>query len=98
MDLTPEQLGAGAVGAVVILGALGQYLRSLREKPKSPDPIITGIGVDLGSKEQTERLIKEVGRIADALADKKQSAIEDRIDDLAKIVEASLNERPQRRR
>ena len=81
MELTPELLGTAAVGAVVILGAIGNYLRSLREKPK-PDvhPVLTGVGIGWGDRDQTERMITQFTRIADSvaiLADKRTDEMEE---------------------
>lgn len=97
MDLTPELLGTGFVGLVVILGAVGQYLRS-RQAPPALPPAIASIGADLGNREQMERLIAEVKRIADVLDDKNAAGINERLDALAEHVERLLAERPARRR
>lgn len=82
MGLTPDQLGAGFVGLVIVLGAIGQYLRSLKTPPavKATDPVIAGIAVAYGDKEQTERLIATLGRCAtalEALADKRADEMEE---------------------
>ena len=79
MELTPELLGTAAVGAVVILGAIGNYLRSLKARPSQPDAILRGIGMELG-EEQTERMIVQFTRIADSvavLADKRTDEMEE---------------------
>lgn len=105
MELTPELLGTAAVGAVVIVSAIGNYLRTLKEKPRPIDPVIAGIGIGYGDREQTERLILEVRgcRIAlEALADKRademeemQQALLDRLDDAARRKEQE-EQRPRR--
>ena len=95
MELTPELLGTGIVGLIVILCAVGQYLRSLRAPPPAADPVLTGIGVELGNRQQLDLLIAEVKRIADALTDKNTAGINDRIDALTEIVARMLAERPK---
>lgn len=82
MELTPDQLGAGFVGLVIVLGAMGQYLRSLRASPavKATDPVLAGIAVAFGDREQGERLITVLERCAkalEALADKRADEMEE---------------------
>lgn len=80
MVLTPELLGTGIVGLIIILGAVGNYLRS-REKPTHrPDPVLTGIGLAYGDREQCERLITVLTRMSralDILADRRTDEMED---------------------
>lgn len=91
MELTPDILGAGFVGLVVILGAIGQYLRSLRQ-PAKQDPVLAGVGLELGTREQTERLIAAINRVADVLSDKNTAGINDRLEGLTEQVERLLEE------
>jgi len=81
MDMSIDQIGTYAVGGFIALGAIGHYLRSLRAKPTpAPDTAIVGIGMELGNREQTERLIAQVTRIADGmdiLADKRTDEMEE---------------------
>lgn len=97
MELTPELLGTGIVGLLVIVGAIGQYLRTYRSSP--PNPVIAGVGLELGNREQVERLIEQVKRIADALTDKNTADVNDRLEELAGKVDEALNRRraPSRR-
>lgn len=101
MELTPELLASGVVGIIVVVGAIGQYLRTF--KAKTPDPVLAGVGIELGNREQAERVIAQLKRIADALADKNASDISNRLEDLAEKVDEVLHNRrvppsPQRRR
>jgi hypothetical protein len=66
--LTPDILSHGVIGVLVILGAIGVYLKTLRQ-PK-PDPLLSGVAGGLVDRKQMERLIREVKRIADAITDK----------------------------
>ena len=80
MGLTPDQIGTFGVALVIIIGAIGTYLRSLREKPRGLDPVLAGVGLGFGDKEQTERLIALHERIATALeilADKRTDEMAD---------------------
>lgn len=83
MGLTPEILSAGAVGVVIIIGAIGNYLRQLKAKPHQMSPMLTGIAGGFVDREQMERLIAAVNRVAEAVADKNAANISDRLDDLA---------------
>ena len=82
MELTPEILANAAVGLLVIVGAVGVYLRG-RRLPAKVDPILAGVGLGYVEKEQMERLIAEVKRIADAITDKNTADINDKLEHLA---------------
>lgn len=76
----------GGLIAALAAGAAGYFGRELlgKSSPKV-DPVITGIGLALGDKEQSERLIDELRRIAvalEALADKRQSEIDEKLEEL----------------
>ena len=45
MELTPEILANAAVGLLVIVGAVGVYLRG-RRMPAKVDPILAGVGLE----------------------------------------------------
>lgn len=80
MGLTPEQIAAAFLGLVLGLGALGQYLRTLRSPAKPLDPVLVGIGIGYGDKEQAERLIAATVRMAvamETLADKRTGEMVD---------------------
>ena len=81
MELTPDLLGAGFVGLVIVIGAIGNYLRSLKGNPSvSHGPVLAGIGLELGTRERTERVIGELSGIRKAveiLADKRTDEIEE---------------------
>ncbi|QKC83291.1 hypothetical protein [Mesorhizobium sp. NZP2077] len=80
MELTPELLGTAAVGAVVVVGAVGNYLRTLRERPRGLDAVVAGVGFGFGDKEQGERVIAVLDRCAkalEALADKRSDEMEE---------------------
>ena len=85
MELTPELIGTAAVGVLVILGAIGNYLRTL--KSPSSNPVVTGIGLSFGEREQMERLIASVNRVADAIGDKNAAGINDRLEELSERIE-----------
>lgn len=80
MDIPAEAWIAGAYGGIIMLAALGRYLTLPRHVAKTTDPVLAGVGLELGNREQTERLIIEVRgcRIAlEALADKRTSEMEE---------------------
>ncbi|RWG02585.1 hypothetical protein [Mesorhizobium sp.] len=97
MDIPTEVWIGAAYGGIIFLVAIGRYLSRPKEVAKV-DPVITGVGIELGSREQTERLISEVKRIGDILTDKNTEGINDRLDALAATVERLLAERSHTRR
>lgn len=83
MELTPELLGSAAVGAVICIAALGNYIRTLRQQPvKSETAMFAGIAGGLVDKDQMDRLILQITRIADAMTDKNTAAINERLEEL----------------
>ncbi|MER9196416.1 hypothetical protein NKI13_24545 [Mesorhizobium australicum] len=73
MDIPAEAWIASAYGGIILLAAVGRYLTLPRHAAKN-DPVLAGVGLELGSREQTERLIGEVHgiRIAvEILADRR---------------------------
>lgn len=80
MDLTPEQLGTGVVGLIIIAGAIGQYIQMRRDKKAEVNPIIAGVGLELGNRHQMDALISEVAgirRAAEVIADRRTSELKD---------------------
>jgi DNA-binding transcriptional regulator GbsR (MarR family) len=53
--------------------------------------VLAVVGFDLCSREQIERLIEQVKRIAGELADKNQADIKDRIEDFAERIGRALS-------
>ena len=99
MELTPELLGTAAVGAIVVVGAIGNYLRGLKARPQ--DPVLTGIGIELGNREQTERLISVQTRIAvamETMADKRTTEMEDIHRELLERLDRREEQEESRRR
>jgi hypothetical protein len=80
MTLTPELLGTGIVGLIIILGAIGNYLRTRDKPPQHDASLVAGIGIGWGDREQVERMIALFGRIATALeilADRRTEEMEE---------------------
>ena len=90
-----DTLKSAAAFIAFVLAGLWAYFR-VPNRP-APSPVLTGVGLELGSREQTERLIEQVKRIADVLEDKNQAKIEDKLEDLAEKVDAALKGRPHPR-
>jgi len=85
------------IGAAVAMLAGYYGPRVFGRAPLKQDSVIASVGVELGNREQMERLISEVKRIADAITDKNTAGINDRLEELAAQLEA-MNEVPRRRR
>lgn len=90
----------GGIIAAILAGVAGYFGRSLigKEPPKA-DPVLTGIGLALGDKEQTERLLAVLERMANALeamADRKQADMHDTLEELLEAVKPKP--KPPRRR
>lgn len=95
MEVTNEMLGAGAVGLLVVLGAVGNYLRTLRGGSNA----VTTTPTHLGEPHQVDRIIAELKRIADALTDKNTAGINDRLENLAdRLDKIGTRTQPRRRR
>lgn len=95
MELTPELLGAGAVGVIIILGAIGNYLHGLRTAHKT-DALTAGVAGGFVDMNQMHELIGQVKRCADALdrlADTRQAAMQETLEE---IVEEMRRPKPRR--
>jgi prefoldin subunit 5 len=81
MELPNDWLGALVTASIIIVLAIANYIRT---KSGSPDnsKLVTSFGLGYAEREQVERLIAEVKRIADALTDKNTEGINHRLDDL----------------
>jgi glutamate dehydrogenase/leucine dehydrogenase len=78
--------------AGVFVGGIVLALAGYRKKPKpsEPETVVTGIGVELGNRHQTDQLIAIGLRIAvslEMLADKKQAGMEAKIDRILEDLE-----------
>lgn len=90
------------LGWLLAAGLSGLVMYWKTKPPKAPDPIVTGVGVELGNRMQMDALIAEQKRCADylsvisshlaVLADRKQEAIEDKLD----VMLQRLEERERR--
>ncbi len=80
MTIGSEGLWIAALyGALIALAAIGQYINRPKQ-PAKQDPVLTGIGMAFGDREQTERLIAVFARCAialETLADRRASELED---------------------
>ena len=79
MEIPAEVWIAGAYGGIITLAAIGRYL-TLPKIRRHADPVLASVGLELGNREQTERLIAEVHgcRLAlETLADKRTDEIEE---------------------
>lgn len=85
-----SQAGAilGAFLAAVVAGAIGYFVRS---KPAAkPDATLTGIGLELGNRAQMDQLITAINRIGDIMENKRQTRMEEMLEELADKVDAKL--------
>ncbi|MDI1266809.1 MAG: hypothetical protein PS018_26450 [bacterium] len=99
MEVTPEVLATAAIGTLVIIGAIGKYLQSLRAPPpivEKSSAVLAGIGLGYVEREQMERVIHELKRIADGIADKNSAGIQHKLEDMADMIDKMQS--PPRRR
>lgn len=76
--------------AGVFVGGIILVLAGYKQKPKEQNTVVAGVGLELGNRAQMDMLITEVKRCADSLAvlaDRKQAAIEDRLDEVLERLE-----------
>lgn len=67
---------AGVFVGGVIAGLVG-YLRPKRQASSMQDSVVTGVGLELGNRAQTEMVIAALHRIAAAIENKNQASLED---------------------
>lgn len=92
MSLPPLQsdlLIAALYGGILLLVAVKQYLEQRKNTRAASQPaaaattVAAAFGAGLGEREQMERLIEQVKRIADALTDRNIATIDNRLEQLA---------------
>jgi hypothetical protein len=100
MDIPAEAWIAGAYGGIILLAALGRYL-TLPKHAAKHDPVLASVGLELGNREQTERLIGEVHgcRLAlEVLADRRTEELTEMHRELLEEMKAQERRRPPARR
>lgn len=89
------------LAGVFIGAATAAYVGYSKKWPnKQEHQVLTSVGIELGNREQTERLIEHtkrladgVERIGDVLEDKNQARIQDTLEELGEKVDAALSRR-----
>lgn len=73
-----------AAAVAALAGYFGPKIfgRTPASSPSPTSPVITGVGLELGNREQTERLITAVNGVAAAIRDKKQDEMQETMSDL----------------
>jgi hypothetical protein len=102
-----DSLKSAAAFIAFVLAGLWAYFRPQRAAPPS-NSILAGVGIELGNREQTERLISEVHGIrvaVEILADRRTEEMEDihrelleRLDRQEEQEESGPRKHPPRRR
>ncbi|MBP0438401.1 hypothetical protein [Tianweitania sediminis] len=72
---------------VLSVGGAVMFIISRNKPAAPPASALQSIGMELGNKEQMERLIKAVDAVAHAINDKKQSEMDDKLDELLEKIE-----------
>ncbi len=85
MTLTPDILTNAVIGFLVIIGAVGVYLRTLRQP--QPNPMIAGVAGGFIDRELMQELVKQVTRIADAVTDRNAAEIKDQLEELTEKID-----------
>ncbi|WP_223479268.1 hypothetical protein [Oricola indica] len=85
MPIPYEILTSAGVGVIILLAAIRQYFNG--RSPKVPDgSVLTGIGVGLVERDQAERAVKALERIADAaerMGDQRQANMQHTLEEIA---------------
>lgn len=100
MDIPAEAWIAAAYGAIILLAAAGRYM-TLPKRAAKHDPVIAGVGIELGNREQTDRLIAEVHgcRVAlEVLADRRTEEFQDMHKELLERMDAQERWQTQQKR
>jgi len=84
---------AGVFFGGLLAGAVGYFKK---QKPVGAQTaVLTGVGMELGNKEQIERLIHAVEKIAKAIHDEEQDEFKLKMEHLLEALERA-EQRPQR--
>lgn len=94
--ISNESLAAAAFFIVSMLAAAWGYLRK-PAPPQKTDPVLTGIGVELGNRVQMQELVEAVNRVADEIANKKQEEVVDKLDEALRRMDESERDRDRDR-
>lgn len=73
-----------AIGGV-FLAIAAYYGKKVPPSPPATSPVLASVGLELGNRDQVERMIHELARIAaalESLADHRQSDMKDAMDEL----------------
>lgn len=97
MAITPELIISGVVGVLLFFTALGAYIKQFKQAPPPLPPGVAGVGGGFVDREQMERLIHEVKRIADAATDKNAAQMNDKLEKLSETLD-KMQVPPARRR
>jgi len=92
MQIGSELWIAGLYGLILLLAAVGQYLNRPKQTAK-PDPVLGGVGLELGNRAQLDLLITQVKRIADIMENKRQTEMEETLEELVAKVDAMMAKR-----
>ncbi len=77
-----ETLKNAAAFIAFLLAGLWAYFRSPKPQPPVASPVLAGVGMELGNREQTERLIAAINRVADEIANRKTDEMTDTMNEL----------------
>lgn len=77
-----ETLRNAATFIIFMFAGLWAYFRSPKQSPPTQSPVLTGVGMEFGNREQTERLIAAVNRVADEIANRKTDEMTDTMKEL----------------
>lgn len=105
MDTTDILTNIGVLVGTAVAAWIAYKTKNPYSRDQSQNSVVAGVGIELGNREQTERLIAEQKRCADGimqiasgvavLADKKQAAMEVKMDEMQEVLER-LAEREKR--
>jgi len=92
MQIGPELWIAGLYGLILLLAAVGQYLNRPKQGGKSA-PVLGGVGLELGNRAQMDMLIAAINRIGDIMENKRQTEMEETLEELVTRVDAMMAKR-----
>lgn len=98
LELTWDVAAYGLAGLLIILGSIGRYLQQKRSAKPHADPLLTGVGLELGTRVQIDMLISAVNRIGDILENKRQAGLEEMLKDIRDDMEKLKRPPPRRLR
>jgi len=92
VDTTEIWTNLGIFFGGIFLAIAAYYGKKVPPAPPASSPVLASVGLELGNRDQVERMIHELKRIADALqslSDHRQADMQDAMEELLEKMRAA---------